>query len=67
MVSIHRVPVDVLLIISVVCFIFRFNRGVNNKRKNFEICAHCAAVCDFHLVCDMCNLHKEAALLYDEL
>lgn len=24
MVSIHRVPVDVLLIISVVCFIFRF-------------------------------------------
>ena len=27
MVSIHRVPVDVLLIISVVCFIFRFKRG----------------------------------------
>ena len=26
MVSIHRVPVDVLLIISVVCFIFRFKR-----------------------------------------
>ena len=27
MVSIHRVSVDVLLIISVVCFIFRFKRG----------------------------------------
>ena len=27
MVSIHRVSVDVLLIISVVCFIFRFKCG----------------------------------------
>ena len=27
MVSIHRVPVNVLLIISVVCLIFRFKRG----------------------------------------
>ena len=27
MVSIHRVLVDVLLIISVVCFMFRFKRG----------------------------------------
>ena len=29
MVSIHRVPVDVFLIISVVCFIFRFKRGAS--------------------------------------
>ncbi len=29
MVSIHRVPVDVFLIISVVCFIFRFKCGVD--------------------------------------
>ena len=29
MVSIHRVLVDVLLIISVVCFMFRFKRGAS--------------------------------------
>ena len=29
MVSIHRVSVDVLLIISVVCFIFRFKCGTD--------------------------------------
>ena len=30
MVSIHRVPVNVLLIISVVYLIFRFKRGAEN-------------------------------------
>ena len=34
MVSIHRVSVDVLLIISVVCFIFRFKCGVNFRLSN---------------------------------
>ena len=29
MVSIHKIPVSVLLIISVVCFIFRFKRGAD--------------------------------------
>ena len=29
MVSIHKIPVSVLLIISVVCFIFRFKCGVD--------------------------------------
>ena len=33
MVSIHRVPVDVLLIISVVCFIFRFKREALHCRS----------------------------------
>ena len=33
MVSIHRVSVDVLLIISVVCFIFRFKREALHCRS----------------------------------
>ena len=36
MVSIHRVSVDVLLIISVVCFIFRFKRGTEMPRPNMQ-------------------------------
>ena len=31
MVSIHRISVDVLLIISMVCFIFRFKREADPK------------------------------------
>ena len=34
MVSIHRVSVDVLLIISVVCFIFRFKCGADFRLSN---------------------------------
>ena len=37
MVSIHRVPVDVLLIISVVCFIFRFKRGTVCHTLNLKV------------------------------
>ena len=33
MVSIHRVPVDVLLIISVANFIFRFKRGAKTDAR----------------------------------
>ena len=33
MVSIHRVPADVLLIISMVCFIFRFKRGASSVTR----------------------------------
>ena len=32
MVSIHKIPVSALLIISVVCFIFRFKRGADACR-----------------------------------
>ena len=41
MVSIHRVPVDVLLIISVVCFIFRFKGGHDGHPLFFLHLSNC--------------------------
>ena len=36
MVSIHKIPVSVLLIISVVCFIFRFKMVVTKQPSTHE-------------------------------
>ena len=69
MVSIYRVPVDVLLIISVVCFIFRFKYGVDfvyliegcgktrskNKRYNAP---HLNSMRYMHNACIATRLHK---------